>query len=371
MNHPPKCTPAAQFLAAFATALAAVLLFSLAGESHAQNPANPAPAATAQYTITDLGVLPSIADDVSPGLSRSGAVSLWTSSPAGGAIHAGVWDKGKFTDLGTPSGYANSIARAVNDRGDVVGWVVTSKNPVDSQATTRGFLYDGRSMRLLDTLGGKNSRAIAINKGGQVAGIADTANGSRHAFLLSRRKMADLGTLPGGVMSIAMAINAGGAVAGAADAGQGARHAVVWKDGKISDLGTLPGGRVSYATALNDHGQVAGYAETPDGYHAFLWSGGAMQDLGTLKEDPSSAWAMNNLGQVVGTSGMGKYILHAFLWQNGKMADLNALIPAGTGWVLTRGVAINDSGEIVCLAHKLDHIDHALLLTPAAGANAD
>lgn len=325
-----------------------------------------APAAAPAYTVTDLGALPSIADDVSPEVSSSGKVSLWTAAPDG-AIHAQIWDNGKLTDLGIPAGYANSIARGVNDRGGVVGWVVSSKNPVDSRATSTAFVFDGRSLRLLGTLGGKSSQALAINSKGEIAGVADTPNGFRHAFLF-RRRMTDLGTLPGGVMSIGMAVNSSGAVAGAADAGQGARHAVLWKDGKIQDLGTLPGGRVSYATTLNDRGQVAGYAETPDGYHAFLWSDGSMQDLGTLKEDPSSAWAMNNLGQIVGSSGMGHYILHAFLWQNGHMEDLNSRIAGGSGWVLTSGVAINDTGEIVCLAHKADHIVHAVLLTPAAAA---
>ncbi len=29
------------------------------------------------------------------------------------------------------------------------------------------------------------------------------------------------------------------------------------------------------------------------------------------------------------------------------MTDLNSLIPAGSGWVLTRATAINDAGHIV------------------------
>jgi uncharacterized membrane protein len=106
----------------------AALLFALIGfagvRAGAADQADaPASAPSVQYTITDLGGLPSIADDVAPGLSQSGLVSLWTRS-SDGAVHAQVWNHGQAADLGIPAGYANSIARAVNDRGDVVGWVV-------------------------------------------------------------------------------------------------------------------------------------------------------------------------------------------------------------------------------------------------------
>lgn len=339
--------------------LAALLMICPSRSDQATTPA-PSP----EYSITDIGPVPSIADDVSPDISPSGAVSLWSRTPSG-AVHACIWQSGNSSDLGAPDGYPNSIPRGINDHGQVAGWVVSTQNPVDSQATTRAFLADGHDMRLLGTLGGKNSRATAINGKGLVVGVADTAGGFRHAFTFDGRKMADLGTLGTGIMSVAWAVNSDGVVAGAADTGKGARHAVIWKKGRIVDLGSLPGGRVSCANAIDDQGEVAGYAETPDGYHAFLWRGGAMQDLGTLKEEPSSACGMNNMGQVVGSSGMGHYLLHAFLWQNGHMADLNDAIAPGSGWVLTQAVAINDSGEIVCLAHKADHRVHALLLTPA------
>lgn len=322
------------------------------------------------YTVTDLGALPNIADNVQPSLSSSGDVSLWTKA-ASDEIHAAVWHDGQLSDLGVPIGFSNSIARGISDHGQTVGWLVTSKNPVDSLAVYRAFYDDGRGIQMLPPLGGKNSRAFAVNPKGQVVGAADTVLGTRHAFLYDQGSIADLGTLPGGAMSTAYAINAGGEIAGSADAGKGARHAVVWKDGKIHDLGVLPGGRESDATAIDDRGDVAGYGETPDGYHAFLWNGRALKDLGTLKDDPSSAWALNNRGQVVGSSGMGHYVLHAFLWQNGHMADLNSLIPEGSGWTLTRAVAINDSGEIVCLANKADHLTHVLLLTPAAGLKSN
>jgi probable HAF family extracellular repeat protein len=70
-------------------------------------------------------------------------------------------------------------------------------------------------------------------------------------------------------------------------------------------------------------------------------------DLGTLGGDSATAYAVNNLGQVVGSSntepGSSACVLctirHAFLWDAGQMTDLGATTGAATG--------INDAGQIV------------------------
>jgi len=46
------------------------------------------------------------------------------------------------------------------------------------------------------------------------------------------------------------------------------------------------------------------------------------------------------------------------------MQDLNNMIPAGTGWVLQAGAAINDAGQIAG-SGTLNGKSHAFLLTPA------
>jgi len=48
------------------------------------------------------------------------------------------------------------------------------------------------------------------------------------------------------------------------------------------DLGTL-GGRQSFAAAINNRGQIVGSSDTPTNQtHGFLWEDGAMIDLGAL-----------------------------------------------------------------------------------------
>jgi probable HAF family extracellular repeat protein len=124
----------------------------------------------------------------------------------------------------------------------------------------------------------------------------------------------------------------------------------------MTDLGTLGGG-VSRAFAVNDLGHIVGEAETESGaMHAFLWEEGTMTDLGTLAGDYSSAWDINSHGQVVGLSTGQNGRLRAFLWADAQFSDLGTL---GGGWSAAEG--INDAGQIVGVSEVADGVVHAFL----------
>jgi probable HAF family extracellular repeat protein len=122
----------------------------------------------------------------------------------------------------------------------------------------------------------------------------------------------------------------------------------------ITDLGTF-GGSTSTANAINDLGQIVGSADltnaSPKWTHAFLYTNGMMVDLGTLGDyvnsfgtySLSSAWGINSAGQIVGKSytTAGRY--HAFLYDQEQMTDLGVL--AGSDQSEAR--SINASGQIV------------------------
>ena len=147
-------------------------------------------------------------------------------------------------------------------------------------------------------------------------------------------------------MPFERAINESGQVAGESHrpGGQGVKMtstACLWENGSIIELGTLGNEdqfRSAEAYDINNFRQVVGESwfgdtEEDDINFAFLWEEGEMINLGSLSGvGGSRAFAINDLGQVVGRSYTGE-ATHAFIWQDGQMYDLNDLIPVDSGWV--------------------------------------
>jgi len=135
-------------------------------------------------------------------------------------------------------------------------------------------------------------------------------------------------------------------------------RAVLWPhEGGVIDIGTL-GGDVAGAAAINDLGEIVGSSSIEPGGsifvgHAFLWRDGKMIDLGTLGGESSGALAINNLTQIVGMSefepdnrrGRG------FLWVDGKMTVLRAALP---GYYSSDVADIDEEGAIVGEGPGLD-----------------
>ena len=248
-------------------------------------------------------------------------------------------------------------------------------------------------------LGGQWSAVSAINAQGQVAGISASADGGVHAFFASQSEgNIDIGTLGefysephainasgqivgdscrtfgdwttcrafswtkaggivalgtlGGDWSTAVGVNDSGKVTGRSQLANGDEHAYSWTQaGGMVDLGTLGGGaRYSEPYSINALGQIAGYSYTPDNtrWHAVLWQpNGAIVDLGSLGGDLSWAWAINDAGQVTGTSQWsvnGSYSAQrAFFWSpTSGMVDIGTL-----GGIYSWPDKINASGQVI------------------------
>jgi probable HAF family extracellular repeat protein len=297
-----------------------------------------------------------------------------------------VWKDGQIINLGTFGG-TFSYANAINDAGQVVGFALNTTPdsfdlgdlcltpPMPTQM--RAFLWQGGKLRDLGTLGtGTDSCALFVNRSGQAAGhsftntVVNPVTGlpTVDPFLWNGKKLVDLGTL-GGTLGLALSINNLGQVVGNSNLpGDLAHHPFIWpKHRHMNDLGTF-GGSNGEAANVNDDGDVAGSADFPGDqiHHAALWRDGGMTDLGTVAGDPCSrALSINSRGQIVGTSSNCYIPVHAFLWENGgPMIDLNTFVPPGSGLTLTAATYINNPGEIAVQAVLPNGDTHAVLLIP-------
>jgi probable HAF family extracellular repeat protein len=298
-------------------------------------------------------------------------------------IHADFRYKGQILDLGTFGGN-NSLATDVNERGDVVGGAENSEpDPwnfgdlflgIPSPTAWHAFLWQAGVMRDLGTLGGLNSFAVANNERGQAAGISFTTTAPNPAtglptidpFLWDGKKMIDLGTL-GGTIGFGNGLNNQGQVVGQSNLeGDHTHHAFIWDRGVLTEIGTF-GGSKSVAFWINNAGQVVGNANLPDGtHHGFVWWKGKMTDIGTIADDPcSNAFDINARGQVIGTTAdCHANILHFFVWQDGIFTDLGAQVLPGSNFATVEPVVINDAGEIVGLGNLLNGDVHVVLIQP-------
>jgi probable HAF family extracellular repeat protein len=278
--------------------------------------------------------------------------------------------------------------------------------PIQTIAQEQQDTHHPQHYRVTDlgTLGGTSGLAYGINDRGRAAGTANlTANGPLHAFISSRDGLTDLGTL-GGLNSVADGPNASDELAIYSETSEPAykdedfcgfgNHlqclAAIWTDGKMTPLPALPGGDSAQALALNNRGQLVGLAEkgtlekpgycaTPSqvlDFEPVIWGAkpGEIRELPPLPGDTVGvALAVNDKGQVVGTSGLCSNTTanglvdgpHAVLWDpDGSVTDLGNL----GGTTVNVAAGINNQGEVVggSLSSKDGNL-HAFLWTKDTG----
>ena len=133
---------------------------------------------------------------------------------------------------------------------------------------------------------------------------------------------------------------------------------------KYKDLGTLPGTEESHAVSVNSSGEVTGYCgRSPVVGKGFLYSNknDSIKAIGTLGGSYSEPEAINEGGDIVGSSETATGLQHAFIYHKGKIIDLNDYVK-GSGWELTKAFAINNKDQ-VCGEGRIKGERHAFLLT--------
>jgi probable HAF family extracellular repeat protein len=324
--------------------------------------------AAAAVSVTDLGTLGGLNSDATA-LNDNGQV-VGEAQNAAGSYHAFSWTPGGgMVDIGTLSGLGgDSNAVGVDANGEVAGNASTP----DGSVSHAFFWTSGSGIHDLGTFGGPSSLAIAISEAGQVVGWAATASGYDHAFSWTEAGgLVDLGAL-GGAGSNAMAVNGSGEVVGdwlpfLPGGGSGPARAFSWTaTGGMVDLGNLGGG--ANVTGVNDSGQVVGQSGTTGNtaVHAFSWTpAGGMTDIGTLGGTDSTVTDINDSGLVTGWAYLpGDATYHAFAWSAaGGMVDLGTL-----GGSYSQAVAVNSNGAVVGYSTLAgDTSTHAFSWTPTGG----
>lgn len=319
-----------------------------------------------RYTVTDLGPF------TPAGVNEMGQVT-------GSAIldsrgYAALWD-GAFKTI-NPPGAVFGRAGSINNHGHVNGTAdfcdTVDGNHVNCRA--RAFVYRGGAFTVLDTLGGRDSWGGDIDDAGVVYGSSSTPgpapniSGEFQAFVFKGGQYENVGAKMGTRSSHTIASNSVGQIAGIHTANN--RAGIFLYDTRDGTFTLFPIGGLS--GRLNDLGHiVGGLSGNDDGSgRAFLLAGGVVKDLGTLLPSHrySRAMSINNAGQIVGISSQSFFTRsdeRAFLYEDGLMRDLNALIPAGSGWVLKEATDINGGGQIVGRG-TLNGQERGFLLTPTA-----
>jgi len=269
------------------------------------------------------------------GNSRSGSCQVSVPIQQGGASAS---DSGvRQTACPPPPSYeltylsdGEGDVNAINDRGQVVG---------SNQAGLPVRWDNGRETVLLPASPDQFlATATALNNDGHVVGYTYLNSGENVPFLWANGRVRPL---PGLTNAIPRGINDHDQIVGSLTDPQGA---FLYDHGHVTVL-TANGTWLS-ASDINNGGQIVGTILDQGIAKAMIWKNGTYTVLPGLGGNNDAAYAINEVGQVVGSSAIADGTLHAVLWDHGAVVDLR-LDESRGGPTGASATAINDRGVIV------------------------
>jgi probable HAF family extracellular repeat protein len=192
-------------------------------------------------------------------------------------FHAFLHSGGKMTDLG-PSGAYQATAYAINTSGQIVGTYALNSG------TSGTFLYTNGRMTMLPAPAGSGvGYGVAINDNGELAGFLFTSS-QYHAAKFSDGVWTDLGVITGAPQNEAKAINTSGQIVGTSvlpstyKPFRAGKHVpfISTASGLVNLNTLIPSGTgftLTDAVAINESGQILCDATNASGFeHAVLLS---------------------------------------------------------------------------------------------------
>lgn len=320
------------------------------------------------YRAIDLGTLAGASESHGNGIAAGGLASGSSYLGKSAEFHAFRRTAGGgLEDLGSLGAGLGSYGTGINAAGSVVG---ASQVAIDT-AASHAVMWSGATLTDLTPGSIYSSVATGINASNQASGwymhYFDGFGGTiTSAFRYSGGTLQELAPLAGN-FAAAWGLNDAGQVVGDStiQVGGSIVHGFFFDGTTMVDIGTLVKDEDSHAYAINNLGQVTGSSVVKPGQeHVVRYEGGVLSDLGVLDGTyTSTGKGINNAGTIVGTafSAAGR---HGFVTVGGVLTDLESLIADGfDGWDIWDITGINDAGQIVGSAIT-DGALHAFLFDP-------
>ena len=277
-----------------------------------------------------------------------------------------------MTDLGLLFGDEESVARAINNAGRIVG--TSERDVIAGFGTFHGVKWDAGVIAALPDLGQGQSFASTSTSRGRSSATRRTRRPIADTVVIwDGIALADIGASETHQYSRGHGISDAGVVVGMAWNLFSPNDAILYDGiGWTQRVGGFGQFQNAEAYDVNDAGFAAGYMAFPSGsWHACVWAGGTAIDAGTLPGlDTGELFSVNDDGHAVGRSYADPSSSRAIYWDGAQLHDLNDLVPASFTGVLIEAMAINANGDIAGTALVNGDLE-AFILTVAAACPED
>jgi probable HAF family extracellular repeat protein len=328
--------------------LASVLAVAFIACGESSNPSAPAPALDASTAATpvriDLGALGGV-NGAAMDINASGVV-VGGAEDASQVFHAFIWDaQNGMRALGELPGDFLSIAFAINDSGDVIGFSFSSQGIQTPVIWSQGGPPQALDIQLPGAIA---ISPVELNSRGDIVGAGAVGTSSVGFFWSAATGTIDLRQVISSCGVSAVGINDAGTVVGAyCVPATGVNHGFTWALGtQFQDVSLADGQKAVGLSDINEAGVSVGLVGTPIQPRPLMFKNGKMVPLPPFASSSPSggAEAINDRGQMAGSViNPQSNLVQAALWSRSlTITSLNGTDPNASA-----ATSINNAGSAV------------------------